>query len=69
MNISVGFSRDFLGFWFTDFSKVVYLKRYHFLTTVCIQVSHFVLEPSMTSIGHALAQYGAYEATRQFRYI
>ena len=42
MNISVGFSRDFLGFLLTNLSKVVSFKRYCFVPTFGIQVSHFM---------------------------
>ena len=56
------FSR-YSWFWFKDLCTVVCFKRYRFVAMFDVQVSPFVLEPSIgteSSIGHALALYGAH---------
>ena len=40
--MAISFSEGFKGLKFTDLSKVVYFKRYYFVLTFGIQVSHFV---------------------------
>ena len=42
LNMAIRFSEGIKGLQLTDLSKVVYFKRYYFVPTFGVQVSHFV---------------------------
>ena len=61
-NEPVGFSLDFLDFWFTDLSTMVYFKRYRFVTTLAYK-SAILCERAL----HANSIWSTLHATWQFR--
>ena len=42
LNMAISFSEGFIDLQLTDLSKMVYFKRYYFVPTFSVQVSHFV---------------------------